>query len=266
MADNASIGTMIIQIIIVILGLVGLYYLYQYLFSSTTASVALITGKKDATTYGTGLVVPGASIPPIYLGGTFSVSTWININNFGFHSGINKSILRIGGDNYDTLRIYLGPTASQLMVRFDTHQGASDTANKLAKNDGTFSTNSTNFVPQTIATMPMSSGGSNACDVLQIDLQRWVHIVVAVNGTMCDLYIDGKLARSCVLNNYFNVDTGYKAHILDNGGFGGFISTTTMYAQALSPDLVYQIYMATPEPITNFVSYLASFFSPTAAY
>ena len=103
-------------------------------------------------------------------------------------------------------------------------------------------------------------------------MQRWLHLVVSVNGMACDVYMDGKLVRSCPLPNYFNIDgTDYTAKILDNGlneqgGFGGAISTTVMYGKALTPDIVYQMYMATPEPVTNFLTYLTSFFSPTVAY
>jgi hypothetical protein len=58
----------------------------------------------------------------------------------------------------------------------------------------------------------------------------------------------------------------FKLKMLDNGGFGGYISSTALYGQAMSPDLVYQTYMAGPEATTTFVEYLTSFFSPSAAY
>ncbi|MFZ4599990.1 MAG: hypothetical protein ACOYNN_15230 [Terrimicrobiaceae bacterium] len=270
MADSvaSSTGTMLIQIVIVILGLVGLYYLYTYLFTSSTASFVAISKKSDAATVGgtTGIPIPKNSMPPIYQGGEFSISTWINITNWGYHNGINKSIIRIGGPTYDTVRIYLGGNAAQLMVRFDTRSSTTDTANMLLNTDNTFSKTATNFVPLTVATMPGSTAGSNGCDVLQMDMQRWVCLVVTVNGMTADVYMDGKLVRSCLLNNYVNVETGYNAKILDNGGFGGYISTTAIYGQALTPDIVYQMYMAGPEPVTNIMDYLTSFFSPSAAY
>jgi hypothetical protein len=270
MADSAasSTGTMLIQIVIVILGLVGLYYLYKYLFSSSTASLVVLSKKSNAATIGgtTGITIANNILPPIYQGGEFSISTWININNWGYQNGVNKSILRIGGDTYDTIRVYLGGAAAQLMVRFDTRSSTSDTANMLLNSDSTFSKTATNFVPVTVATMPGSNTGSNGCDVLQVDMQRWVCLVVVVDGMTADVYMDGKLVRSCLLNNYVNVDTGYKAKLLDNGGFGGYISTTAIYGQALTPDLVYQMYMAGPEPVTNVMDYLTSFFSPSAAY
>ena len=96
MADSAasSTATMLIQIVIVILGLVGLYYLYIYLFASSTASLVALSKKSNAATVGgtTGIIIPSNNMPAIYQGGEFSVSTWINVTNWGYQNGVNKSI------------------------------------------------------------------------------------------------------------------------------------------------------------------------------
>jgi len=263
----AGIVTIAINIFIAILGLIVIYYLYKYLFSSSKTSVNLITGKQDATSYSPASILTG-NLPPLYMGGEFAISTWFNVNNWGFAKGRNASILRIGNPaTYDTLRIYLGGGAAQLMIRLDTHQTATSVdylsnADTTQINDASivFSQNKT-----LMGTTPIASS-SNACDVVHIDLQRWINLVVSVNGMTCDVYIDGKLVRSCLLDNYYNVDPRYQLSILDNGGFGGYISTTQMYGQALSPDIVYQNYMAGPEPVGNFWDYLTSFFSTTINY
>jgi len=261
-------GTLLVQGIIAILGLVGLYYLYMYLFVSTSAAPAiLVSGKQLATTAGP-FIIPSNGLPPLYTGGEFSISTWINVNRINTTTpGKPQSIIRIGGNTFDTIRIYLGGQGAQLMIRFDTTSpGSTSTTHKLlnATTESVFGKISS--YQQTIL-----DKSESACDILQIDMQRWICLVVTVNGMSCDVYMDGKLVRSCPLENYFNIDTDNSAKILDNGnkeqgGFGGYISTTAMYGQALSPDVIYQMYMAGPEPITNIWSYLMSFFSPTAAY
>ena len=94
-------------------------------------------------------------------------------------------------------------------------------------------------------------------------MQRWVNISVAVNAKVVDVYVDGKLSRSCVLPSTFKVDpSGYEAILLGYGGFGGKISTTTMYDVALNPEMVYKNYMAGPEPITSIGGWFSSFFEP----
>jgi len=232
----------------------------MYLFGTTdAASVALVVGKQDASKL-SHIKIDSNSLPPLYTGGSFAVSTWLYVSSINaIGAGNPKSIIRIGGPTFDTLRIYLGGQGAQLMIRFDT--GATHT---LRNTPNIFA-----------ASQPFQSAildeDSGSCDILEIDMQRWIHLVVSVNGMACDVYMDGKLIRSCPLPNYFNIDTAYSAKILDNGaegqgGFGGAISTTTIYGKALTPDIVYQMYMASPEPVTNFLTYLISFFSPTVAY
>jgi len=268
--SSSFTGTLLFQGIIAILGLVGLYYLYTYLFVSTDAAPAiLISGKQNASTAGP-ITISANGLPPLFTGGEFSISTWINVNNINTAApGKPKSIIRIGGPNFDTIRVYLGGQGAQLMIRFDTTPpGSTSATHNLPANTAAsnfFNTNST-FQSGILDTT------QSACDILQIDMQRWICLVITVNGMSCDVYMDGKLVRSCPLPNYFNIDgTNYSAHLLDDGlggqgGFGGYISTTAMYGQALSPDVIYQMYMKGPEPITNIWSYLLSFFSPTAAY
>jgi hypothetical protein len=232
----------------------------MYLFGTVeAASVTLISGKQDASKLPK-IIIDSNSLPPLYTGGSFAVSTWINVTNINtINAGNPKSIIRIGGTTFDTIRIYLGGKGAQLKVRFDT-----GTPHTLIHSPNSFAT--TDLFQSTIL-----DEDSGSCDVLEIDMQRWIHLVVSVNGRACDVYMDGKLVRSCVLPNYFNIDTTYSAKILDDGaggqgGFGGAISTTTMYGKALTPDVVYQMYMASPEPVTNFLSYLVSFFSPSVTY
>lgn len=248
---------MLVQGILVVLGLVGLYYLYQYLFGASPPTTTIISKQQTAKFNPTApLIVASAALPPLYSGGEFSVSTWIYVNDWTYRNGYNKPILSIGGQTIDTLRIYLGAQTPALRIRLDTHQGTlsgTTLANKDSKG-GLFTTLQTDSgITDTTAN----------CDIPAIDLQRWVNIVVAVNGMTCDVYIDGKLARSCVLSNYFNVDSAYVLTVGEAGGFGGNINTTTMYGFALSPDLVYTNYMAGPNPVNDFLGYLRTFFQPS---
>ena len=105
----------------------------------------------------------------------------------------------------------------------------------------------------------------HTCDIPELSLQRWVNISIAVNGKTVDVYIDGKLSRSCVLSTPFKVDAGYNAYMLGYGGFGGQISTTTMYDTALNPEEVYKNYMAGPEPITSLGGLFSSLFAPNVS-
>jgi hypothetical protein len=92
-----------------------------------------------------------------------------------------------------------------------------------------------------------AAGNSPICDIESIDIQRWVHIAVVLSGRTQDIYINGKLARTCVLPSMFKVD-GDSAQIALGGpyGFGGLIGTTKAANFAYSPDQVYKNYQDGP--------------------
>jgi hypothetical protein len=99
------------------------------------------------------------------------------------------------------------------------------------------------------------------CDLPEIDLQRWVNLAVSVNGRTVDVYVDGKLVRSCVLPSFYKVDAGgYSAYLLSYGGFGGYIASTMMYDTALHPEAIYRNYIAGPEPISSLGDWIRSLF------
>lgn len=258
----ASAESMFIQGVVVILCLVALYYLYQYLFGTgNQQSISIIGSTKQSaqTNPARPTIIPASSLPPLYEGGEFSISGWIYLQNWSYRQGFNKNVLTIGGvgkGSFDTIRIGLGATKASLLVR------TSSMLQKLQSDDSFFDTLQTGSGLFESATGADGAGGG--CDIQQIDSQRWVQFAVAVNNNTVDVYIDGKLARSCILQGSYKVDSaGYEARVLDNGGFGGYVSNINMYNYALTPDMVYHQYMQGPTPITGILNYLKSFFTPS---
>ena len=72
-SSNNSVVFRIITVLFVVLGLVAIYYLYQYLYtSSNNKSTMLLSGKQAADSSPTNL----PTIPTPYEGGEYSVNTW----------------------------------------------------------------------------------------------------------------------------------------------------------------------------------------------
>jgi hypothetical protein len=266
--------TNITTAVVVILLAVGLYYLYQYLYGSsgiTTATV--VNGVKNAVRKdGTPIVVASDSLPPLYEGGEYTVSFWIYINDFKYRRDMNKHVLSLGGTTatgFDTLRVYLGAYKNSLSVRVTSRSpGAAPSAAP-----GSAPGPATDYLPLAnynaeFNTIPqgLDQGYFPSCDLTSVDLQRWVNITVVLNGRTTDVYMDGKLARSCVLPSFYKVDpAGYKMTILDKGGFGGYVSNVRTYGYTLNPDQVYRNYMAGPGPQYTFYGWLTSLFDPKSA-
>ena len=276
----------IVSLILTVAGLIGLYYLYQYLFGSTTGNSYMLVSKDQTARTISPILVASDKLPAIYEGGEFTISTWVYVNDWSYRNGYNKSILSIEGSNFDIIRIYLGGNKPSLSVRLHTKEYSTANTNVMGNSSsgsrsgsGLGSGSGSIWASQvqsesidkdtrdtTFNNKQTDSGlldGSPICDLPEIDLQRWVCITVAVNGKTVDVYYDGKLARSCVLPTYYKVDAaGYTAKLLGYGGFGGHISRTVMYDIALNPEQVYKIYMAGPEPITSIGEWFYSFFTP----
>jgi hypothetical protein len=100
------------------------------------------------------------------------------------------------------------------------------------------------------------------CDIPEIDLQRWTMITVVLSGRTIDVYIDGKLTRSCVSKSYFKVDpTTPVFNITDRGGFDGYIGNTAVGSYSMSPDEIYRMYMSGPAGASADIwSWIASIF------
>jgi hypothetical protein len=262
-SNNGSYSR-IIAVFIFVLGLVGIYYLYQYLYGPKTGNAySLITAITSAEVDKTKpILIASDKLPLLYEGGEFTLSTWIYVNTWSYKSGQNKPIIFIGGSEFDTIRIYLGGYKPTLNVRLDT-KSASVVATSMTGN-----TQSNSLPVATKGSMfdgPAPQNGaldsSSMCDLPEVGLQRWVQIVVAVNGKTVDVYMDGKLARSCVMPSFFRVDNQYSATLLAYGGFGGQIANAQMYDAALNPEAIYKMYMAGPEPINSITDLFSSIFS-----
>jgi len=86
------------------------------------------------------------------------------------------------------------------------------------------------------------------CDIPSIDLQRWTMVTVVLSGKVIDVYIDGKLNRSCAAPSYFKVDPTkeLEVRISDRGGFDGYLGNTMVGSYSMTPDEIYRTYLSGP--------------------
>jgi len=156
----------------------------------------LVSNDKKVTVYS------GSQLPQIYAGGEYSISTWIYVNDWNVNKGKNKPFLVLSGGNKAasgilTLIMYLGQFTNKLGVRVSSetqyNKGITQTDDysKIVSGQSPFSDSSADF---------------KKCDIEHVNLQKWVNITAVLNGRTLDIYIDGKLSRSCLLDGLFKVD------------------------------------------------------------
>jgi hypothetical protein len=181
------------------------------------------------------------------------------------------SVTRLGNT---LLFIGLDPTDGTLIIRQsssgegDTQMGVSSTPSSTSSTPSSVSS----YMNSLISGYMSSSGTSSykqddRCDIKNgIEYQRWVLVSVVANGRTLDVYLDGKLSRSCVYrgNNTLGVTSGNAVVTIGNRHPGaaimtGYFSKTDYYNYALTPDLIWSVYQTGPTTSSsNFFSNLFS--------
>lgn len=249
---SGGLGKGVFTFFVVILVGLALYYLYKWLMGGSDLQNTIVFNpkKKGMPANSTSAkVFNDVALPPLYAGGEFSISTWIYVNDWNTNKGKNKQFLVLSGGSetagYNTMVMYLGQNVNKLSVRVSSANLGVNT------DDGGIqmtSSEMTQLVAQSVGgKYSDASDGFKKCDIEEIDLQRWVNINVVLSGRTTDVYIDGKLSRSCVLNSMYGV-AGEQTTVKLGGpnGFGGYIGQTQIANYAYSPDQVYKMYQNGP--------------------
>lgn len=265
--DNSSF-TMLIRILLFIAGCIGLYYLYNWLYNSKTAkeSIVILSGNLDTTK--DDVKTKAVAVTEITgLGGTsglnYTTNFWVYINDSkGFNApggGAHLAHLMDISDPSGGTLVFVGlnPKNGNLVVRQSTGDEKDPQIGSPAALTGIINGYNTEINYST----------DNRCDIINgIEYQRWILITLVANNRTLDVYVDGKLARSCVYRGAFTLtgNTGTLSARFgynNNGNLKGFLSKGYFYNYPVSPDLIWASYQEGPgEPfsISNFFSSMVS--------
>ncbi len=227
---------------LVILAVAGvvLYYLYDYWYNigGLQQKAVIIPDPikaSSATAYPSDTDTTINLKDYIYTGGELSTSFWVYVTGMTNYTD-KKHLFSLEEDttgSEPTLLVALGSSVNTLYVRVRSGDATGYSA----------------------ATSMSSADISEGCNVSNFESGRWVNVVIILNNNISDVYIDGKLARSCKLAGQWKVGSGtskLRFKILQqtyggkSTGFLGSFSNFVYYNYALSPDQVYRIYMAGP--------------------
>jgi hypothetical protein len=185
-----------------------------------TSTGDLVPRLHDATTAGT---IQANQVPlSNQTQGAYSMQWWMFIKDWNYGYGKQKGVVKrtdATNPNVTNPMVTLHPTDNTLQVTVS-----------LFGSDG--STGSTTPAPAT------GSGASTddvyTCQVENIPLQTWFSVGVSVFGRNLDVYIDGKLVKSCLLPGVPKPAAG-DITLASGGGFSGYICNFYHYARMLTP-------------------------------
>jgi hypothetical protein len=89
-----------------------------------------------------------------------------------------------------------------------------------------------------------TTSSTHTCNVANVPIQRWVNLIVSLYGRTLDVYIDGKLVRTCVLPGVAKIANNAPVYVTPLGGFSGYTSNIQYFGDALNPQEAYNIYRA----------------------
>ena len=98
--------------------------------------------------------------------------------------------------------------------------------------------------PTTLNTEHISP--NEICDLVELPLQRWVHVGVVLWNRTTDIYLNGKLVRSCILKGIPKVPWKENLYVASDGGFDGSMAQLRYWNRALNATEMYKIYSKGP--------------------
>ena len=162
-------------------------------------------------------VINAASVP-VGQGADYGLQFWMYIKDWDYKFGQEKSIVKRVGANTSSITnpsVSLHPTDNSLNVSVSYYGQNTSTA--------TAATGSTN-----------AAGDVFTCTVENVPLQAWFSVSVTVFDRNMDIYINGRLVKSCVIPGVPKPATG-DIILNDNGGFSGSICNLRSFTGMLSP-------------------------------
>lgn len=193
--------------------------------------------------------------------GHFAISSWVFIDDWNYRYGEEKVILvkDVLSDSGSTSipKIYLNNYKNDLYVDLnvighDVDDYKEALASKLYEDSGTYSdavnlecsgNNIYNGSSSTSVSCTMSTN-TETIKIENINMQKWVNVLVTVNNRTMDVYINGKLVQTKSFNNI--IDTNAFNHgginVTPGGGFGGFVSKVQYYPYYVTPQKAWSIY------------------------
>jgi hypothetical protein len=218
-----------LSIVILIIVIVLIVMLVRYMVMDPYTLQNIQNGQTSSKISASSLATNGSNTPS----SNFAYSVWIYINDWNYRYGEPKVVFgrmsapsqngngQLSGVNgVDPCpAVVLGAIENNIHVSLACYPGVNQT--------------------------PTTPGGTTViktCNVDNIPIQKWVNLVVSVYGRTMDIYIDGKLVRTCLLPGVANVNNNSDVFITPSGGFDGWTAKFQYYPSPLNPQQVWNIY------------------------
>ena len=221
----------ILNVLLLLIILVLLYYVVKKLTTTSNLLQNFQDGKTESTVKASALATNADSTNP----SNFTYSIWFYINDWNYRYGETKVIFgRMSNDSAQGKdpcpAVTLGSIANNLSVSISCLPSSSSSSSSKEK------------VTSVIDT----------CNIDNIPIQKWVNLIVSVNNRTMDLYLEGKLVKTCLLAGIANVNTSEDVYVTPSGGFDGYTARFQYFPNAINPQDAWNMYASGVSSLKSF--------------
>ena len=213
----------LLTIFVFVLILVLVYMVYKLM----TKSTATVSGFSDASKT---LMVPCSKTESNKTGtNNYGYSVWLYIDSWDTRgtSSVNKNVItRCSASGMPLFKMYLDNDQNNLMLIMCDSNGA-----------------------------PIND--KSPCAIRNVQLQKWINLTMSIYGNTVDMYLDGKLVRTCIMSAMMPAALNSSDDLYIGGGYDldstnkitpkdgdlqGYISNVIYKADYFSPEEAWSIY------------------------
>ena len=230
-----NVVKIVIALIILAIVSVAIYFIVKKVKDSKKTKLvgSLHNGKVP-------FVVKSKDIPKSEYGNEYTVNFWFYMNDWEYRDNKPKCILFRGDKDATSTSpgIWFFPKHSNLKISFQLQ------SEKPADNENLPSSSCPNSM-NPINNPDMLKKHRGSCNVKHVPLQRWNNVSISLWNQTIDVYLNGRLVRSCVMPEY-PVPSSGDIYVSHYGGFNGYISNLQYFASTLNSNQIQSIYKKGP--------------------
>lgn len=227
------------NVLLFVIIIVLLYIVIKYVIKDVNTLTGLVSAQTMQKVEATSLASSSSE------GSTsnYTYSIWFYIDDWNVKYGEPKVVFGRMASEMDKTQpcplVTLAPLENNLIVSLAIYPGM-DTA---PIEDTTMTTDTTTTTTTTDANTTTESS-IHRCMVANIPIQKWVNVLISTYGRSLDIYIDGKLVRTCVLPGVARIESSTPVYITPNGGFSGYTAKFQYWPDSCDPQKAWNVYKA----------------------
>ena len=214
-----ELSTIVLIIVVIIL----LYFVISYIVSDVNKLTDIQNGKQmskiEASSLAKNSTNPNSN--------NFTYSIWFYVDDWNYLYGKPKVLFgRMGGASASNKGYMSGVTGSNPCPAV------------------VFSPVENNLVIS-VACYPGSGSGASVvhnCTISNVPIQKWVNLLISVYGRTLDVYLDGKLVKTCIMPGIAKINRVAPIYVTPQGGFSGWTAKFQYWPNATNPQQAWDVY------------------------